>query len=833
MAGKNGGGRGASKNKLVDQFKDVCPPHKKKDLDALVKKMGGDEEKIMQAIQEWWDEPQKPEEPQWEDVNKKASKKKQTHPVHQRAGGGGRASGRGSRDIGRGRTGRGGGGGRGAGPDRRGRGGRGGRGEGNGRGSKHHSNKDNNRDNAQNNNPEHHQQSNQQPQQPIQQEPNIPAPVVNPPTPKGAWGQTIAQPQPPQTTQQPQPVPTPVAPPTPEPLPEEQPVGVVSNADPTPSGLRGSVSLPKSAPTGNVWATKGSAHLIQAENKPKPPPPKIEIAPEPVPEPELEPEPVAPAVEDITESLEPQETIEPAAPSLVTGLPASVNGANVNAAGWKPAVETTQIDAPLETIGSSMVQDVVKEVVPEPKPEPPAAPKPPPTNVLNMGHWETSDADETSNLDFGFGSFGTENDTPSVTETTMSSSAPADSVPKDTTNAGVSPARPPPGLSIAGVPPGVPAGAVLVSDLESKLEGATLGSKPAEPASAPEPKPSLPQNQPVPQAPTLPQGAAGMSQYNNYGMGMYNYNAAAAGNGFVSMHGAPVLAGGVVPPQKPQGGLGQANTGPTGAPQHLPQGGLYGTPAPAVGGGVGTANDTGRTNDTNANAPAPTSGMPPGMPNTMPYNPAVFYGQQPYQMGQPHGVGGYGYGYGAQFGGVAQGGFGYQQVMGQSGGYPYDDQQQQGSSGGYNKNNSGGYRGGRNHNNGNQYQNQYNPPGYGGQPYGMGYNVDHFGNRGGYGPGNMDPYGMQQQGGSYGQSGLHSFQNDDDHHKGGKKGGRNNGSNLQQFQQQHQQQQPFGLQGGADSNTTSNAGGSGGGGWSNQNAGGWGGGGGPGGWQGS
>mmetsp|Transcript_10779 Transcript_10779/g.15393 ORF Transcript_10779/g.15393 Transcript_10779/m.15393 type:complete len:474 (+) Transcript_10779:170-1591(+) len=473
-----------------------------------------------------------------------------------------------------------------------------------------------------------------------------------------------------------------------------------------------------------------------------------------------------------------------------------------------------------------MVQDVVKESVsvPEPKSEPPPAPKPPPTNVLNMGHWETNDTDETSNLDFGFGSFGTENDTPSVTETTMSNSTPADSAAKEAAAASVSPARPPPGLSIAGVS-SVPANAVLVSELESKLEGTTLGSKPQEPAAAPEAKPALPQtNHPVPQVASLPQG---IQNYNNaYGMGMYNYNAAAAaGNGFVGMHGAPVLAGGLVPPQKPQGALGaQANSGQTAAPQqHLPQGSLYGTPASAVSGGVSGANDSvGRGNDTSA--PAPANAMPPGIPNTMPYNPALFYGQQPYQMGQPHGGVGYGYGYGAQFGGVAQGGFGYQQVMGQSGAYPYDDQQQQGNSGAYNKTNSGGYRG-RNHNSGNQYQNQYNPPGYGGQPYNMGYNVDHFGNRGGYGPGSMDPYGMQQGGGNYGQSGLHSFQNDDDHHKGGKKGGRSNGSNLQQFQQQQQQQQPFGLQGG-DTNTTTNAGG-----WSNQNGGGWGGA--QSGWQGS
>ena len=53
-------------------------------------------------------------------------------------------------------------------------------------------------------------------------------------------------------------------------------------------------------------------------------------------------------------------------------------------------------------------------------------------------------------------------------------------------------------------------------------------------------------------------------------------------------------------------------------------------------------------------------------------------------MGQHQAGIGYNYGYGAQFGGVAQGGYGYQQVMGQSQGFgaphSYDDHSQQASS---------------------------------------------------------------------------------------------------------------------------------------------------------
>jgi hypothetical protein len=245
----------------------------------------------------------------------------------------------------------------------------------------------------------------------------------------------------------------------------------------------------------------------------------------------------------------------------------------------------------------------------------------------------------------------------------------------------------------------------------------------------------------------------------------------------------------------------------------------------------------------------------------MPYNP-VYYGQQPFHhMGQPQGGIGYNYGYGAaQFGGA--GGFGYQQVMGQSGGYhgaapPYDDQTHPTagahhavSAGGYQK--STGYRGRSSHHSGSQYQNQYNPPsGYGAQPpYGMGYGVDHFNQRGvSYGPqGAMDPYMQQQQqqqpppnnAAAYQNSGMHrgSFPDEEQYKK---KGGRNNnnGSNLQQFppqqqhgpnattpahlsgQQQQQQQHSFGLpQSGAaqNSDTGSSTG------WSNHHGGGWGGG---------
>jgi len=492
-----------------------------------------------------------------------------------------------------------------------------------------------------------------------------------------------------------------------------------------------------------------------------------------------------------------------------------------------------------------------------------------------MGHWETGDDNEDSqNMDFGFGSFGNDNDgapmEASKDGAPTSTSTPPNTAPVAAT--AVSPARPPPGLSIGGMPP-MPAGAVLVSDLENSLENTNLnGNKNDQQAPVPQDKPisnPLPP-QPNAQVPAGPAGAAapvlpGQHNYNQYGMGMYNYNAAAAqGSGFVAgVHApsGPFLAGGVgvVPPQQqpPKAGGHQPETTPGAPAQNLPQGGLYGhhAPAPSSGNAPDAANTRTDANANSTNGAAPAAGMPPGMPG-MPGMPPYHYGQQPFLYGQHQGGMGYQYGYGAQFGGV-QGGFGYQQVMGQSGGYggPHygDDGQHQGGpphqgnthhtggSGGYNKNSGGGYRGRNNHHN-NQYQNQYNPQqhgGYGGQPYGMGYHNDHFNQRGGYGHNMGDPYGMQQQQQQQQQQpGVHAgggggFQDDNDHSKGRRGGNnRNNNSSLQQFQGAPQghlsagQQPAFGLQGQSNDSAQTGTGG-GGSGWSNNNnqGGGWGGGG--------
>lgn len=625
--------------------------------------------------------------------------------------------------------------------------------------------------------------------------------------------------------------------------------------------------------------------------------------------------------------------LSPVVPTLSDALdnmlPSSVGGAT----GWNPLAETdsaalptpdieiTQPASEAEIPGTDLVETdnnlnlpVTVPVSVDDTPLSEADPAVPvvsetqhPSGSVLLGRWDVSETDD-GNVDFGFGSFGTDNDAASVEEANDSISnipsaivEPAEApkepeIPANTNTIPMSPARPPPGLSITGMPP-IPANAVSVHELEGKLESVSLAAKKHSeetkevPASVPPATStqSLENNNKsnelggANQMPYPPHGISASHPDSNpilanqsyaaaYGMGMYNYNGANVGNGFMGIHtpNGPLLGG--LPQQPQQQKLQQQNTSnsqqpqqqqqqqqqqggaQTGVPQHLhqhqgqqQQGGLYGS---SVGGaGLAGSDASGSDNGNNANTTA--AGIPPGMPATMPYNPQLFYGQQYYQMGQPHGGVGYGHAGFGQFPGGVQSSYGYQQVNAY--GQHYDDSGHGLSNSHHNnnshqqnypKNNQGsgsGYRGRNNNNNNNhhnshsnshQYQNQYNPQhaGYGAQPYGMGYGVDQF-NRGGYGPGNMDPYSMQHNNSGYGQSGGQHFgsggfnQDDHDHqlpHKGKSKGshrGNNGGfsnSNIQQYQQvppqQEGQQQSLGFQGN-QSDSTGAGGGSNNAGW--------------------
>jgi len=311
--------------------------------------------------------------------------------------------------------------------------------------------------------------------------------------------------------------------------------------------------------------------------------------------------------------------------------------------------------------------------------------------------------------------------------------------------------------------PPMPANAVLVHELEQDLEKTSLNSKvkeekkPLETTILNQPQAPSVTTQPEPANPTLAHNVS--HTYPSYQVGMY---VPGATNAFVGIQTPPgPVHGGVPQHQKPQhssfAAQQQQNGTGAAAPHHvLPQqqGGLYGTATAGPTTVMGTGSDT--VGSSGAEPPTSASAIPPAMTGAMPYgNPPLFYGQQPYQISQP--AVGYGYGYG-QF----SGGYGYQ--MGQGGGYgqPYDDQPQHSShhSGniGYSKNShgsGGGYRRNTHHTNshGNQYQNQYNPQqpaGYASGPYSIGYNVDHFSQHRGYGPGNgMAHYGVQAPGANY------------------------------------------------------------------------------------
>jgi hypothetical protein len=882
-----GNARKNNNTRLADEYEPSCPPHKRKDLDALIRQHKGNKEKIKEQIELWWEVPEEKEE-QWGVVNKKSAKK-QSAPRSN--GGGGGYQGRGGRGGfrsgdrgGRGGHGRGMNGGRGGGADRDRR-------------------RDRNGDRDKHEN--RFQKPAAEPEVP-QEKKKIgipgPAPVKKERPLQGAWGQRAAAPAAPVVAAAaPVTVAAAVASPTPTPLvevskpPEPEPVidvGVVTAQDPTPAGLvenNESVQTPvappppkiAAPPSGNVWATRGSAHIIQAE-KPKPPPLPVSKPiqkQQPIVEQPIEIiEPIVESTPSLPDPIQEDEIIVPDTTiPLESELPASVNGANINAAGWKPKDNnsSTSVDigqpspvGPVSVASAPAVGDmplldntetIVQETIVAPVEEPVAPTLAVPTSIesmkpasaLNLGHWETGDGEDNVSHDFGFG-FGQENDVASVDEASNSAAAnnvtsvpqPTPAAPMPATAesvavpaaATVSPARPPPGL-VLGMPP-MPDQIVHVHELEKKIEKASIkkddvSEKVDMTQSANKETSSTTQsNNGYAGQPTntneafvqMPPGGV-MSQQNytgQYGMGMYGYNAqnpaVPAQNGFMggvpNPATAPLLSTGL--PQQKQQNVSAQPQG-VGLPH---QGGLYGSPTPA-----NSTTETNTNNDSsNPTNPSPNNaGMPPGIPAGMPYNPALFYGQQPYQMGQHHGVGAYGFaGYGGQYNGI-QAGFGYQQVMGQGAGYgqPYDDQGQHGNhtnnnnhQGGYNKN-SGGYRGRNNHNNHhhqNQYQNQYNPQGhggYGGQPYNMGYND--FNQRGGYGPGgHMDSSYMQNSGGY--QSGFNQ-EDGQQMSKGKAKGGnRNFGSNnpnMHQYQQSNQQQQFGGLQNAGNGGVSDNNGNSG------------------------
>uniref|UniRef100_A0A7S1BTX8 Uncharacterized protein n=1 Tax=Corethron hystrix TaxID=216773 RepID=A0A7S1BTX8_9STRA len=531
--------------RIADEFKGACPNHRIKDLEALVKEVKGDKTKIQERLEEWWEEPEIEEKP-WSDVKRGHNKKKihvgiaskrDVDNVGQPRGssssrrdgsGGGRGySRRGSSEGGRGR-----------GAERRSdnRGSR-------GRSSRSHSHQGGS-SHVHHGPPPPPAESVQQEESTTIGEDGTPSPVRIAPAPKGAWGK-LSEPAavPPQPTEPDNFMPEAEAPPLPS-------LSVQTTS---------SHSSMKSS-SGNVWGTKGGAHLILAEKKPvvlpaataaAPPqvlsqqptrskdpekvtressrrtkarPPKAQqplevdgpltvphVAQVVVEEAQSPPSPQISqmAMSPMTEKpvIEQQVPLAPLAiapePPIEDSLPPSVNGNNVNAVGWKPAAS------------QSMPQPVVEPVL-EPIPLAPVVP-PKSLNTLKLGRWGAAEDNDSDQIDFGFGSFEGEAAAPSplsdnddeISEPIEEEQAPpppaAVAPPPETAAVpptSPSPKRPPPGLSINNMPP-MPVGATLVSELEGRLESAVLTVEaPAPPEdSPPETAPVVPVVAPAPPVP--------------------------------------------------------------------------------------------------------------------------------------------------------------------------------------------------------------------------------------------------------------------------------------------------------------------------------------------
>jgi hypothetical protein len=793
--------------------------------------MNFDEEKIRQKISEWWEEPLVPAEGNWEDVNKRSSQSQKINASAPSSksfkSGGGRGRGAESGGGGRGRS-NGRGGGRAGG--REGRSGR-------GRGGERNAGGPMTKETNPLTEPTEDETAPTAAATPSTQEDTTP--YVRPP--QGAWAKKTAEPEPAVIADiEPEPV---VVPPL---LPQPRIVDAAS-AEIAPSSLPSAAVPAPGVPalasiTGNVWATRGSAHLIKAE-KPIPPKPIVPPAPvsrkvngsrnsDPARNTALTLDgmhiatPVAPTHE-IT-----QVTLPSAAPlSVVVPPPVISTAAPITATrttSSAPAINAWNQDQP-DPILPSVVVSAATTTIPAPPPKPTA-----PTNVLNMGRWETGDTDD--NLDFGFGSFGTDN--------TDVADPHAESTSVTAATAAASPARPPPGLSM-GMPP-MPANAVLVHELENKLEEVSISKQQHQQQQHQQQHHQQQQHQqhqhqhqqPVQESSTASSitGIAPTTQHQPHYAGPHGtmhdsslisppiyssnpYSSVAGGMGMYGSYTSPGVAGTAIPGHAFVGMPGSGGLGvpPPKGPvqqQHLyssaPSSGNAAGLVGAAGTGIGGAGSNDNSATLSASNTAATA-MPPGMTG-MPYGNPIYYGQQQFVMGQHQQGIGYNYGYAGQFAGGVQSGFGYPGGMHGNAGYghsgpTYDDHTGAGGAathggvpgsggaagaGGYDpqqqqqqQKNSGGYRGGGGgrHNN-NQYQ-QYNPQqqhhqhaGYGAQPYGMGYHGDHFNQRGGY-QNMQDPYMQQQQQQGVGNYGGGGFQGDNQY-----KGKKNNRGGLNQFQHQ-------------------------------------------------
>mmetsp|Transcript_12687 Transcript_12687/g.19107 ORF Transcript_12687/g.19107 Transcript_12687/m.19107 type:complete len:812 (-) Transcript_12687:187-2622(-) len=702
--------------KIADKYKESCPPNRYKDLEPLVKQLKGNEKEIQRVIQEWWEDPGSTAlEPEWENVSKKTPKQKgsdsfqrgvdrdrdRDRPRYNGGRGGGRG-GRGYRDR-----------------DNHNGHGRGYRGGGyKGKPRHTHTANNNTTDTNNNNNNSTGDQAAAPPVANVIIDPKTKPAESNSSSSSAAVESNNATNELPMSQKEDMIIPN-----TPTPVPL---------AVPPANGVAG-----HAGGSGNVWATKGSAHIIQQQQQEKikqQQTAKKVTAPVGSKKGNTVTTASAPSnasdafdaqtstTEDFTIPAHTAATVEEpstAAPqqaeavaldmvdNLTSGVGEPLEEASPSP--WANA-HSVSVEELVQEAAKTTLEDTTSPVVPSvdvavEQPAVAVAEKP----VLNLGRWGEAAADTAANndnFDFVFGTDGAETEADPATTVTTDTAAPT-AVTNNTTSpqAQASPARPPPGLSL-GMPP-MPPGVVHVHELENKLESTAVVEEPSTAEPAKESK-STETSTAVPQV--------------------------TADSVATTKLGAPAA--------QPPSTTNTATTNTATSQPAFPPYGMemgYG-PMRSFPGVYNAHVNPGVAQDSSGAGNA--SDLPPGLPHAQP--PPYGNMQHPhpamYYQGLP-------YGYGYQFGAPGYGGYGANPYTA-----PAHDMSGGVGPGGHDNNNQGraqpnrGYRGNKHYQNQhtgthNPQYNQYNPQmmGYGQHaqpPYNAGY--------GGYGP-DMG-YGMQQAG---------------------------------------------------------------------------------------
>lgn len=406
--------------KIAEKYKSACPQNRINDLEPLVRQLKGNEKEIQKVIAEWWEDPTTTAvEPEWEDVSRrKPTHTGRYHSNSNSGNGNGNSSSYNKRNGGTGR-----------GNNRYNNAGR-------GRGSNRNGNRD-------------------RPARAAHRADSTAAAPSAPPATAAAAAVVDA------------PVRDPIVKPTP--------------LVPPPVSGGGASGSSSSVGGGNVWATKGSAHLITLQAAEEQ---KAAAAAAYKAQHHHHSQRVEASVE-----LEPDTSTTWNDPLGIDSIPASAADAAAvveNVVSEAEVEEVPVVEEEPEPVSKSASATAVHDAEPAVPPPPttstiPTAAEPATTSsVLNLGRWGSSEHENAAGADqsafeFVFGSSGADDDLSPTTKTETDPTAVAEPA-SDAAATAASPSRPPPGLSLGGMPP-MPPGVVHVHELEDKLENVTLNEK--------------------------------------------------------------------------------------------------------------------------------------------------------------------------------------------------------------------------------------------------------------------------------------------------------------------------------------------------------------------